>query len=160
MLDADSVTIGTARADAVRAAFPDYRRLTRTTAARRVTVTAPDLRARLAAGPTRVMRRTHDDTDHEVSVLRVARGAVDVLDPDVLDADVLDTDVPDADQVRDADHPEVIGFNREFLLEALDAGAADQLVLALDGPIRPLVITDPRRAGAMSLLMPVKLASA
>ncbi len=71
-----------------------------------------------------------------------------------------DADVLDADQVRDADHPEVIGFNREFLLEALDAGAADQLVLALDGPIRPLVITDPRRAGAMSLLMPVKLASA
>jgi DNA-binding transcriptional MerR regulator len=161
-LDADSVSIGTARADAVPAAFPDYRRLTRTTAARRVTVTAPDLRARLAAGPTRVMRRTHDDTDHEVSVLRVAGGAVDVLDADhVLDTvDVPDADVLDADRVRDADRPEAIGFNREFLLEALDAGAADQLVLALDGPIRPLVITDPRRAGAMSLLMPVKLTSA
>ncbi len=50
-----------------------------------------------------------------------------------------------------------VGLNPEFLLQALDAAAAAQLVLELDGPITPLVIRDPRRAGTFSLLMPVRL---
>jgi hypothetical protein len=43
--------------------------------------------------------------------------------------------------------------NREFLLEALDAGGAGQLVLELDGPIKPLAV---RGAGSFSILMPVR----
>jgi DNA polymerase III subunit beta len=45
---------------------------------------------------------------------------------------------------------------REFLLEALSAGGDGQLVLELDGPIRPLVIRRPANDRAYSLLMPVK----
>jgi DNA-binding transcriptional MerR regulator len=50
-----------------------------------------------------------------------------------------------------------MGVNREFLLQALDAGRGGQLVLELDGPIAPLAIRDPERAGDVSMLMPVRL---
>jgi DNA-binding transcriptional MerR regulator len=50
-----------------------------------------------------------------------------------------------------------VGVNREFLLEALDAGDAGQLVLDLDGPLAPLAIRDPRRPGDVDLLMPIRL---
>jgi DNA-binding transcriptional MerR regulator len=50
-----------------------------------------------------------------------------------------------------------MGVNRAFLLEALDAGDAGQLVLELDGPLSPLAIRDPRRPGDVSLLMPIRL---
>ena len=48
-----------------------------------------------------------------------------------------------------------VGVNREFLLQALDAG--DQLTLGLDGPIAPLAIRNPDRDGGLALLMPVRL---
>ena len=44
--------------------------------------------------------------------------------------------------------------NREFLLEAIDAGGEDQLMLSLDGPVTPVVIRSPR---SLSLLMPVRV---
>jgi DNA polymerase III subunit beta len=50
-----------------------------------------------------------------------------------------------------------MGLNREFLLEALDAGGAGQLVLELDGPIAPLAIRVPERAGDIAMLMPIRL---
>lgn len=50
-----------------------------------------------------------------------------------------------------------MGVNREFLLQALDAGDAGQLVLDLDGPLAPLAIHDPRRPGDVDLLMPIRL---
>ena len=50
-----------------------------------------------------------------------------------------------------------MGVNREFLLEALDAGGSGQLVLELDGPIAPLAIRAPDRAGDVSMLMPIRL---
>jgi DNA-binding transcriptional MerR regulator len=50
-----------------------------------------------------------------------------------------------------------IGVNREFLLQALDAGSAGQLVLELDGPITPLALRDPARPGDVSMLMPIRL---
>ncbi len=50
-----------------------------------------------------------------------------------------------------------LGVNRAFLLEALDAGAAGQLVLELDGPLAPLVLRDPRRPDDVHLLMPIRL---
>ena len=48
-----------------------------------------------------------------------------------------------------------VGVNREFLLQALDAG--DQLTLGLDGPIAPLAIRNPDRRRHVPLLMPVRL---
>lgn len=53
--------------------------------------------------------------------------------------------------------PVEMGVNREFLLEALDAGAAGQLVLELDGPLAPLALRDPSRPGDVSMLMPIRL---
>jgi DNA polymerase-3 subunit beta len=50
-----------------------------------------------------------------------------------------------------------MGVDREFLLEALDAGGSSQLVLELDGPIAPLAIRGPDRAGDVSMLMPIRL---
>lgn len=47
--------------------------------------------------------------------------------------------------------------NREFLLQALDAGAAGQLVLELDGPIKPLAVRVPGDDSRFSILMPVRL---
>lgn len=53
--------------------------------------------------------------------------------------------------------PVEVGVNREFLLEALEAGDGGQLVLELDGPITPLALRDPARPGDVSLLMPIRL---
>ncbi len=50
-----------------------------------------------------------------------------------------------------------LGVNREFLLQALDAGGAGQLVLDLDGPLAPLALRDPSRPGDVTLLMPIRL---
>ncbi len=50
-----------------------------------------------------------------------------------------------------------LGVNREFLLQALDAEGAGQLVLDLDGPLAPLALRDPSRPGDVSLLMPIRL---
>jgi len=47
-----------------------------------------------------------------------------------------------------------VGVNREFLLQAVDAGGGGQLVLSLDGPVAPLVLRSER---STSLLMPVRL---
>ena len=51
---------------------------------------------------------------------------------------------------------EHLAVNREFLLDALDAGAAGQLVLELDGPIRPLAVRVPGDGSRFSILMPVR----
>jgi len=50
-----------------------------------------------------------------------------------------------------------LGVNREFLLQALDADGAGQLVLDLDGPLAPLALRDPARPGDVTLLMPIRL---
>ncbi|TWF77399.1 DNA polymerase III beta subunit-like protein [Pseudonocardia hierapolitana] len=111
--------------------FPDYRRLLPTDD-RPVPVDRSALRAAVAAAPTRRMRREPDGAEYEVTVL--GNGP---------------------DGIRVTDGPGV-AVNREFLLEALDAGGDGQLLLTLDGPITPLAITaeSPR---SVSLLMPVRL---
>jgi len=48
-----------------------------------------------------------------------------------------------------------VAFDREFLLEAVEAADGAPLTLALDGPLEPLVIRTPD--GGVSLLMPVNL---
>ena len=118
--------------------FPDYRRLIRTGAEHTVDVDAARLRAEVIAGPTRMIRQEESGAEHEVSVLTLTPdGGIGVTPgtPGVLE----------------------MGLNREFLLQALDAGGGGQLVLELDGPIAPLAIRVPDRAGDVSMLMPVRL---
>ena len=107
--------------------FPDYRRLLPTDD--RPTLVGAALRAALAAAPSRTMRGEPDGAEFEVAVLAAG---------------------PDGISVTDG---EGVGVNREFLLEALDAGGEGQLTLSLDGPITPLVIRSDR---SVSLLMPVR----
>ncbi|MEU3493987.1 MerR family transcriptional regulator [Kitasatospora cineracea] len=66
----------------------------------------------------------------------------------ILTATVADA-LPDAASPADL----LVHVNREFLLQA--AGAAEQLVLELGGPIGPLAIRFPSRADTFSLLMPI-----
>ena len=114
-------------------AFPDHRRLLPTEMPRRVLVDDA-LRTALAAAPTRTMQREPDGADFEVVMLgHDADGGIAV-------------DAGD----------EGIGVNREFLLEALDAGGEGQLVLSLDGPISPLMVWSVSER-SISLLMPVRL---
>jgi hypothetical protein len=47
--------------------------------------------------------------------------------------------------------------NRDFLLDAVAAAPAGQLVLAFTGPNHPLAIRDPDDATTYSILMPVRL---
>jgi DNA-binding transcriptional MerR regulator len=110
-------------------AFPDYRRLL-DAATGRATPVDPTFRSALAAAPTRTMTR-EDGVSFETAVLGLSA---------------------DGDLTVGADGE--IGVNREFLLQAFDAGGPGQLELLLDGPPTPLVI---RSARSTSLLMPVRL---
>jgi DNA polymerase III subunit beta len=119
--------------------FPDHRRLLDglgggTT--RRVTIDAAELRSQVAAAPA--LMREHEGTAYEVAVLEPATaGSVRLVGENEW-----------------AD--EHVAVNREFLLQALDAGAAGQLVLELDGPIRPLAVRVPGDDSRFSILMPVR----
>jgi hypothetical protein len=104
--------------------FPDYRRVLRTSAAHRVDIHAATIRAELASAPLRTLHRKDDDSDRAVSVF--------TLGPD----GTLGF-APRSEALLE------IGLDREFLLQALDAGGAGQLVLELDGPIAPLAIRNP-----------------
>jgi DNA polymerase-3 subunit beta len=123
--------------------FPDYRRLIRSenqgASVRRLRVDPTAVRDLLAAAP--VVEREDDGSSYHVSILRV--------DP--------------AGRLRLAEEAEWaadteahVAVNREFLLQALDAGGAGQLVLELDGPITPLAIRVPGDDTRFSLLMPVR----
>jgi len=118
--------------------FPDHRRLIDLGAAgtRQVTVDVSALRAAVGAVPA--VPREHEGKQFDVTVLG--------LDP----AGELRV-AAEADWA--ADEEAHIAVNREFLLQALGAGGAGQLVLELDGPIKPLAV---RGAGTYSILMPVR----
>lgn len=130
------LTLGGVHVRGIDAVFPDYQRLLQTSTAEEITVTRVDLIERLRMGPTRTLDQPPNSSSHEVSVV-------------VLDGESV--------QVIGEDHPDAIAFNREFLLQALGTRAADRLVLALDGPVRPLAIRDPDRPCDVSLLMPTRL---
>ena len=124
--------------------FPDYRRLLRGhvtgAPAHRVAVDVFALRKELTADGAPVLVREHEGVRAEVTVLGLdERGGLRVLAGD-----------EQADGVR-------IGVNREYLLDALDAGDRGQLVLELDGPIAPLAVRRPDDEHAFSILMPVRL---
>ncbi|MEV6298271.1 MerR family transcriptional regulator [Actinoplanes sp. NPDC051861] len=121
--------------------FPDYRRLLNPPGpeTRRVAVDAADLRERLAAAP--VVAREHEGAAYAVSILG--------LDP------AGGVRLAAEDDWR-ADAESHVAVNREFLLEALDAGGSGQLVLELDGPVRPLAVRAPGETDRFSILMPVR----
>jgi len=150
-LDAERVAVDAAgqRIDGtpIDAEFPDHRRLIHTEfpdhgrAPRggRVTVDSAALREAVATGPS--ARREHDGTSYPVSILTV--------DP----AGTLRV-AAESEWTADADAH--VAVNREYLLQALDAGGAGQLVLELDGPIKPLAVRAPDDAHRFSILMPVR----
>jgi DNA polymerase-3 subunit beta len=121
--------------------FPDHRRLVDGIAGpgRRVTVDTAALRSEVATAP--VTTREHDGRAYEVTVLD--------LDP----AGTVSL-VPEGEWAGDA--ADRVAVNREFLLQALDAGNAGQLVLELDGPIKPLAVRVPGDSSRFSILMPVR----
>ncbi|MGW0753891.1 DNA polymerase III subunit beta family protein [Streptomyces sp. NPDC002587] len=116
--------------------FPDYRRLLRLPAdRRRALVDVPALREAVATGPV----RASEECEQGLSVLRVtADGAVTVCE--------------DGDE-----GPDDVAVNRDFLLDALAAGASDQLVLEFGAPDAPLAIRRTDTEDTFSLLMPVRL---
>jgi DNA-binding transcriptional MerR regulator len=137
-LGADEVVLGEVTGVPLDVDFPDHRRLVAEPAGPRVTVDVPALREALAAEPA--PWREHDGNSYQVAVLGLdSDGAVRLAAEDEWAADA-------------AGH---VAVNREFLLQALDAGGAGQLVLELDGPIRPLAVRVPD-ADRFSLLMPVR----
>jgi DNA-binding transcriptional MerR regulator len=126
--------------------FPDYRRLLHGqvagAAAYRIPVDVVALRGALTRDGAPVLVREHDGVRAEVAVLGLDdRGGLRLVGPD---------EATTADAVR-------VGVNREYLLDALDAGDRGQLVLELDGPITPLAVRRPDDADAFSILMPVRL---
>ncbi|MBV9058166.1 MAG: MerR family transcriptional regulator [Pseudonocardiales bacterium] len=116
--------------------YPEYRRLLpdpNTPAAFPIT---RQLRSALAAPARQTMHRDTDGVIFEVVVLAMTEdGHLTVASQD--------------DGVGLG-----VGVNREFLLEAIDAGGEDQLMLSLDGPVTPVVVRSPR---SLSLLMPVRV---
>jgi DNA polymerase-3 subunit beta len=138
-IDGNQVSIScgssTAKAVALDFEFPDYRRLLPATPRPQVPVDAVALRQAMLTGTTRTMQR--GELSYDVSVLSVAPTGELAVAPDGVEGSV--------------------GVNREFLLQALAAGDSAQLLLELDGPIGPLAIRHPERAGSFSLLMPTRL---
>jgi DNA polymerase III subunit beta len=124
-----SVTIGerVVAGELLPDAYPDYRKLL--VEGGRVVPVGPPLRDAIAAAPIHPF--TRDGVDFEAAVLGLT-----------------------GDGELTTDGSGEIGVNREFLLQALDAGGPGQLELLLDGPLMPLVVRSPR---STSLLMPVRL---
>jgi DNA polymerase-3 subunit beta len=121
--------------------FPDHRRLTGPggTATRRITVDPGTLRDLVAAAPE--VRREHEGATYPVTIL--------ALDP----AGGLRVA---AEHEWTADGTAHVAVNREFLLQAVDAGGPGQLLLDLDGPVHPLTIRIAGDDSRFSLLMPVR----
>ncbi|MCX5377381.1 MerR family transcriptional regulator [Streptomyces sp. NBC_00091] len=115
--------------------FPDYRRLIRLPAGRRVLVDVQAFRKTLETGPV------HANEDG-VSVLKVAAdGTVTVYE----------------DGAGAGAGQDLVAVNREFLLHALAAGAQDRLILEFGAPKAPVAIRRTDTEAAFSLLMPVSL---
>ncbi|MFJ6719416.1 MULTISPECIES: MerR family transcriptional regulator [unclassified Streptomyces] len=123
--------------------FPDYRRLVRLPAGRRALVDVAALREAVVSGPVRSDAvREQDGVPCDLSVLKVsADGAVTVCEDG-------------EDGHDDCDH---VAVNRDFLLDALAAGARDRLVLEFGAPTAPVAIRRTDSEDTFSLLMPVRL---
>ncbi|MGF1429280.1 MerR family transcriptional regulator [Kitasatospora sp. LaBMicrA B282] len=128
--------------------FPDYRSLIRLQTTHRVELPADALRRAVTTGAT---RPHHPDTassgpadEVQVTVLAVSEAG----ELRVLDEPAGQSAAPD--ELR-------VAVNRDFLLEAVAAGASGQLTLELGGTITPLAIRQADRAGNFSILMPIRL---
>ncbi|GHF46539.1 hypothetical protein GCM10018790_25090 [Kitasatospora xanthocidica] len=119
--------------------YPDHRALTRLEPEHRITLPAAELRAAVEAGTTRTLPSGPHGAECEVTVLTLTGDGRLAVATD-----------PAAEDFR-------LAVNRDFLLDALGAGRPEQLVLELGGPIAPLAIRTPGRAGTFSVLMPVRL---
>ena len=133
------VRLGEIEAVPVEGDYPDVRRVLESpaTARRPVQVEVAALRDSVERAP--VIRREHEGHPYEILVLGVDQtGSVRLA----------------AESEWAADVEAHVAVRREFLLEALDAGGGGQLLLELDGPIKPLLI----RGGdeQFSLLMPLR----
>ncbi len=121
--------------------FPDHQRLLDGVGAdaRRITVDVVALRDRVTAEPAAT--REHGGSRYLVSILGVdPSGSLRLA----------------AESEWAADAAAHVAVNREFLLQALDAGRSGQLVLELDGPIKPLAVRVPGDDSRFSILMPVR----
>ncbi|WP_412077723.1 MerR family transcriptional regulator [Streptomyces xanthophaeus] len=118
--------------------FPDYRRLVRLPAGRRAPVDVAAFREAVATSPVRASEVGGEDGPScDLSMLKVtAEGVVTVCE--------------DGDDDRDK-----VAVNRDFLLDALDAAAADRLVLEFGAAKAPLAIRRTDTEDTFSLLMPV-----
>lgn len=119
--------------------FPDYRRLLQGRVGQQIDLDVPVVREAVATAPGQSLVREQDGARYDVVVLTV--------DPDGL---LTVGGEASADGLR-------VAVNRDFLLEALDAIASDQLVLELDEPARPLAMRVPGAEHPSSLLMPTRL---
>ncbi|MFD6420936.1 MerR family transcriptional regulator [Streptomyces sp. NPDC060198] len=122
--------------------FPDYRRLVHLPAGRRAPVDVAAFREAVEAGPVRPSEaREQDGVSFDLIVLEVsADGGITVCE--------------DGDGGGSR-----IAVNRAFLLEALAAGAQDQLILEVGAPTAPLAIRRTDTDTTFSMLMPVRLES-
>ncbi|MEZ3180376.1 MerR family transcriptional regulator [Streptomyces pimonensis] len=140
-VDGDRVTLETGERQAAGQCldhdFPDYRRLVRLPAGRRVVVDAPAFREAVRTGPVRA--GGEGGTSAGLSVLEVTEDGSVALVGDGCDG-------------RDP-----VAVNRAFLLDALAAGGDDRLILEFGAPTTPLAIRRPDDAHTFSLLMPVRL---
>lgn len=130
----------TAAGPALEHEYPDYRRLVRLPAGRRVAVDAAALRAEVAAGPVVEDVRARDGARCAVTVLTV--GGDGALRPG-----------------EEAGAGQRVAVNRDFLTEALAALDTAEVEVEIGDPTAPLTIR-PRDAALdrLSLLMPVRLA--
>ncbi|MFF3904602.1 MerR family transcriptional regulator [Streptomyces sp. NPDC001848] len=120
--------------------FPDYRRLLHVPTGRRALVEVAAFREALETGPVRASEvREQDGASCDVSVLRLTDDGTVTLCED-----------GDEDQ-------ENVGVNREFLLDALGAGARGELILEVGDPTAPVAIRRPDDEWTFSMLMPVRL---
>lgn len=115
--------------------FPDYRRLLPLAGGRRALVEVAAFRKALATGPV----RSGEAGAQDLSVLKVEDDGTVTL-------------CADGD-----DDPNRVAVNREFLLNALAAGARDRLILELGAPTAPVAIRRPDDESTFSILMPVRL---
>ncbi|MEU2598290.1 MerR family transcriptional regulator [Streptomyces hirsutus] len=127
--------------------FPDYLRLISLPAGRRAVVDVAAFRKAVQEGPVRTGEvREEDGAVFDVSVIGAdADGTVRVRD-----------DGTDGGGGVSGDGGRV-AVNRAFLLDALDAGARDRLVLELGAPTAPVAVRRPDDEDTFSLLMPVRL---
>ncbi|WP_338054178.1 MerR family transcriptional regulator [Streptomyces spiramenti] len=115
--------------------FPDYRVLLPAAGGRRAHVEVAAFRTALETGPV----RSGEAGGADLSVLTVEQGGTVAV-------------CSDSD-----DHPSRVAVNRDFLLDALAAGARDRLLLEVGGPTAPIAIRRPDDENAFSILMPVRL---